>query len=144
MKRRLNYLATIPKGVCGGNPALSITSVIPSWQSNTVVAASCCGDVFFLRQGLLGIDGKMDAEKCRAILSGNLFQSAQDLRLRTKVYILMRQQPEAHCQEKTGVALWKLCESSGAAQPESGPEPNRASLERPENGSAPTLPIQPG
>ena len=37
-------------------------------------------------------------------------------------------------QENTGVASGKLCESFGMAQSKSRPEPNRAYLERPENG----------
>ena len=65
----------------------------------------------------------MDAEKYKAILSENFFQSAQ---AGAKVYISTRQRPEAHRQENTVVASGKLCE------------------QRPENGRSPILPAQPG
>ena len=64
----------------------------------------------------------MDAEKYKAILSENFFQSAQ---AGAKVYISTRQRPEAHRQENTGVASGKLCERPGVAQSEYGSEPNR-------------------
>ena len=45
--------------------------------------------------------------------------------------VSIRQCSKAHRQENTRVSFGKLCESPGVVQPEPGPEPNRASLERP-------------
>ena len=71
------YLATIPNGMCGGNQTLSITSLIQSLQSNMVVASIMLWNVFSETGTgrLVRIEGKMNAEKYRAILSENLFQS---------------------------------------------------------------------
>lgn len=54
---------------------------------------------------------------------------------RDQGFLSMRQQPEAHCQENTGVAL-KSRERPEEAHPDSGPECNGVFLVRSENGSA--------
>ena len=68
----------------------------------------------------------MDAEKYRAILSENLFRSARDLRLGQRITF----QGDINLKHTTKETQW-LRENSG-------PEPNRGSLERPENGCAQT------
>lgn len=80
--------------------------------------------------------GKMDAEKHRANLREILFQSARDLRLGR--WLTFHQDNDPKHTDKT--KEW-LQESPGVAQPKS--EPNKASLERQENGCAPMLTIQP-
>ena len=83
---------------------------------------------------LVRIEGKMDAEKYRAIWISDWGEALHFNKTTTRSIL-----PRKHWSgfRKT---LW----SPGVAQPESRPEPNRASLEWPENGCAPTLPIQPG
>ena len=82
-KGRWNSLATIPDGTCGGDQARSITTLVPSLQSNTgggsIMLWGCLSAIGDGR--LVRIKGKMDGDKYRAIPSENLFKSAQDLRL---------------------------------------------------------------
>ena len=64
-----------------------------------VVAASCCGDVYFYflnRQGLgnWSDEGMMDGAKYREILEGNLFQSSRDLRLGRRFTFLQDNDPK--------------------------------------------------
>lgn len=91
---------------------------------------------------LVRIQGKMGVEKIIAILRENLSQSALDLRLGWR--FPTGQWPKACHQETKGMASRKLCESPQVAQPDSRPEPNRTSLERPETGCASTLLNPPG
>ena len=99
IQRIFNYLATIPNGMCVIKQALSVTSLIPPpLQSLGCFSVTGTGR-------LVRMLGKMDTERYRAILSGNLFPESQT---RVKVYTPTRQQPEEYHQENTGVALGKL------------------------------------
>lgn len=87
--------------------------------------------------------GHSHAERYGAIQSENLFQGAQDLTLGWRFTFQQDNEPK-HSAKKTQERLWESSERPGMARIESGPEPNRASLERCETGCASSFPIQPG
>lgn len=61
-----------------------------------------------------------------------------------KVYISTTQWLKVNRQENAVVASGELCKSPEVAKPQSRPEPNKASLDRSENGCAPLLLTPPG
>ena len=90
---------------------------------------------------LVRMEAKMNGAKYREILDENLLQSAQDLRLAQR--FTFQQDNDPKHTDNAGVASGQVSECPRVAQPETGLEPDRTSLERPENSCAAMLLIQP-
>ena len=83
----LNYVTTVTIGVCEENQELSLISLTSQLQSNTVTAASYCGDVFLWKKNTESIQltkqtkkpqTRSDADKIRRNFHRNLVPSLQD------------------------------------------------------------------
>uniref|UniRef100_A0AAZ3QEP8 Uncharacterized protein n=2 Tax=Oncorhynchus tshawytscha TaxID=74940 RepID=A0AAZ3QEP8_ONCTS len=88
---------------------------------------------------LVRIEGKMNEAKYREILDENLIQNAQDLRLGRR-FTFQQDIDLKHTAKTTQEWLW---DKSLNVLEWPGLEPDRTSLERPENSCTATFPIQP-
>ena len=118
MKVRLNSLAWMP-------------SVTLKHGGGSIMLWGCFSAAGTGR--LVRIEGKMNRAKYREILDENLLQSPQDLRL-GQMFTFQQDNNPKHTAK---TMHW-------VAQPEPGLEPDRTSLERPENRCAAMLSIQIG
>ena len=92
---------------------------------------------------LVRIEGKMNGAKYREILDENLLQSAQDLRQGQRFTFQQDNDPKHTAKKMQEWLLGQVSECPSVTQLEPGLQPDRTSLERPENSCAATLPSQP-
>ena len=126
-------------------PRLKNLSWMPSVTSGELGgAASCCGDVFNGRDWKTSQDwGKDERSKIQRDPWWKPAPERSGPQTGTKIHLPTAQRSYVNSQVKAGVASGQVSEFPWVAQPELGLEPDRTSLERPENSCAKTLPIEP-
>ena len=125
MKPRLNILAWMPSDMSGENLA-------PSLRWSMVVALSCCGDVH-QRQGLGDWSGSTERWWSKVQRNPWWKPAPEPSGPLTGVKVHFQQDNEKP----------QVSECPWVVKPEPGLEPDRTSLERPENICAAKIPVQP-